>query len=101
VVVVISDASIKNQVATLIAHIHVHNSPIIKTIYQTVNVMSTEAELFVIKCGINQETYLSNINWIVIVTDSIHASRRIFDSLSYPYQIHLAAISYELREFFK
>ena len=51
--VVISDISIKNQVATLIAHIHVSNNLVIKTLYHTVNVTSTKAELFAIRCNIN------------------------------------------------
>jgi len=55
-VVVVSDASIKNQVTTLIAHVHTHDSFVIKTIYHTINVTLTEAELFTIRCGINQAT---------------------------------------------
>jgi len=45
----ISNASIKNQVATSIAHIHIHNNPVIKTLHHTVNIMSTEAKLFTIR----------------------------------------------------
>ena len=63
--------------------------------------MFTEAELFAIRCSINQGTCLSNVNWIVVVTDSIHAARRIFDSSLYSYQIHSAAIFCKLREFFE
>jgi len=51
--VVVSNASIKNQVITSITHIHTHDSPAIKTIHYTINVMSTEAKLFTIRCGIN------------------------------------------------
>jgi len=54
--IIVSDASIKNQVATSIAHIHVHNNPIIKTLYHEINVTSTEAELSAIRYGINQAT---------------------------------------------
>ena len=32
--VVVSDASIKNQVTTSIAHIHIYDSPVIKTVHQ-------------------------------------------------------------------
>lgn len=99
--VVILDASIKNQVTISIAHIHVHNSPIIKMIHQAVNVIFTKTELFAIRCGINQEIHLLNINQIVIVMDSIHAAKRIFNSSSHPYQIHLVSILYKLRKFFK
>ena len=60
-VVVVIDASIKNQVATSISHIHIHDNPVIKAIHHIVNIMSTEAELFTIRCGINQATYLPNV----------------------------------------
>ena len=61
--------------------------------------MSTEVELFAIKCGINQACGKNNIFKIVIITDSIHAAK-IFDSKSYPYQLHITAILQELRQFF-
>jgi len=52
--IVISDVSIKNHVAILISYIHLHNKPIIKTIHQAVNIITTEAELFAMWCSINQ-----------------------------------------------
>ena len=56
IAIVVSDASIKNQVTTSIAHIHIHDSPVIKTIHHAINVTSTEAKLFAIsvivqECG--------------------------------------------------
>ena len=92
--------SIKNQVATSIAHIHVYDNQVIKTLYHTVNIIFTEAELFAIRCGINQATQLANINHIVIIIDSLHAAKQIFDLLIYPHQIHSAITFRELREFF-
>jgi len=97
---VVTDTSIKNNVATSIAYIHVCDKPVIKTIHHAVNVLTTEAELFAIRCGINQATNIPDILKIVIITDSLHTSQRIFDSSVYPYQIHAAAISKELRRFF-
>ena len=94
--VVVSDTSIKDQVTTSIAHIHSFNNPIIKTHHYTINITSTEAELFVIKCGINQATQIANINHIVTIMDLLHAAQRIFDSSIYPYQIQLVIISREL-----
>ena len=99
--IVISDTSIKNSIATSILHIYSYNKPIVKTIHQAINITTTEVELFAIRCGINQAINIPNIKYIIIVTDSIHAAERIFDSLSYPYQTHSAVISMELREFFK
>ena len=52
--IVITDASIKNNIATSISHIHVANQPLIKTVHHASFVTSTEAELFAIRCGINQ-----------------------------------------------
>ena len=93
--------SIKNQVVALIAHIHIYNNPIIKTLYHAINITSTKAELFAIRCGINQVTQLVNINCIIIITDLIHAVKQIFDLLVQLYQIQLSTISGKLREFFK
>ena len=50
---VISDASIKNNIAIFISHIHIHDKPVIRMLHHTINVTSTEAELLAIRCGIN------------------------------------------------
>jgi len=47
-IIVVSDASIKNHVATLISHIYSFNKPVIKTKYRAINITTTEAELFAI-----------------------------------------------------
>ena len=52
------DTSIKNNVTSSIAHIHVHNRPVVKTLHYMVNITSTEAKFFAIRCGINQAIYL-------------------------------------------
>jgi len=98
--IVISDASINNHVAMSILYIHSYNRPVIKTIHKAVNVTTTEAKLFAIWCGINQAVGITNINHIVVIMDSLHTAKRIFDSLLHPYQIYSAAIFHELRDFF-
>ena len=98
--IVMSDVSIKNQVATSILHIHSFNKPIIKTLHRAINITTAKAELFVIHCSINQAVANHNIKYIIVITDSLHIARRIFDSLTHPYQIHSVAILSELREFF-
>ena len=97
---VITDASIKNDIATSISHIHSANCPLIKTIHHASFVMSSEAELFTIRCGINQACSLNNVSKIVVITDSIHMAKKIFDIRSHPFQIHSAAILSNLRNFF-
>ena len=86
--------------AISIAYIHIYNKPIIKTLYHTVNITSTEAELFSMRCGINQAVNIPGISKIVIIIDSIYAIKRIFDSSLRLFQIHAASISNKLREFF-
>ena len=97
---VISDVSIKNDIATSVSHIHSVNQPLIKTVHHASFVTSTEAKLFAIRCGINQACSLDYINKIIVVTDSIHVAKKIFDFGSHPYQIHLAAVLKELRSVF-
>jgi len=63
-----------------------------------VNITTTEAKLFAIRCGINQAI---SIPCIVIITNSLHTVKKIFDTSTYPYQIHSTVISQELRDFFK
>ena len=53
IILIVSDTNIRNQVTTSILHIHIHNRPVIKTLHHTVNVTSTEAELFAIRYSIN------------------------------------------------
>jgi len=82
-----SDVSIKNNVATLISHTHVYNSLIIKMIHHAVHVTSTEAELFAIRCGINQASNFDNMSKIIVVTNSTHVARKFFKPSVHPYQI--------------
>jgi len=53
IAIIALDASIKNNVTTLISHTHMYNRLITKTIYHAVHIISTEVELFTIRCGIN------------------------------------------------
>jgi len=82
-IVIISDTSIKNNIATLILHIHSNSNGIKKIIYHTVNITSTEAELFAIRCRINQAVQISEAFHIVVITDTIHSVRCIFDSTTH------------------
>ena len=87
IAIIASDVSIKNNVAMSIVHIHTHDKPLIKTIHYAVNVTSTEVELFAIRCGINQAICINNISKIIVITDSIHAVKRIFDPSIHLFQV--------------
>jgi len=99
VAIIASHVSIKNNVATSIAHIHTHDKPLIKTIHHAINITSTEAELFTIRCGINQATCINNISKIIVVTNSIYMVKRIFDLSVYPFQVQSAAVLSDLHYF--
>jgi len=97
---IVTDASIKNDIDTSVAYIHQTNVPLIKTVHHAVFVTSLEAELFAMRCRINQACSKNNILKIIVITDSIHTAKLIFDSSSHSLQSHLAAILSELRLFF-
>ena len=82
--IVVTDASIKNNIAISISHIHTHNNSITKTIYHVVHVTSTKVELFTIRCSINQALNHDVISKIIIVTDSIHAAKKSLTLLHIP-----------------
>ena len=98
--IVVFNTSIKNNIATSVSHIHICDQPLVKMVHHTAFVTSTEAELFAIRSGVSQACSKENISKIIIVTDSIHVAKKIFDTKSHPYQIHMSAILNELRQFF-
>ena len=97
--IVVLDASIKNQVTTSISHIHSFNKSVIKTLHRAINITTAEAKLFAIWYSINQVVADPNVKHIVVITNSLHIVRKIFDSSTHPYQIYSVVISMELREF--
>ena len=66
IAIVAMDASIKNDIATFISHTHILNHPLIKTLHHVTFVTSPEAELFAIRCGINQALFKENISKIIV-----------------------------------
>jgi len=46
--IIVSNTSIKNHIATSIAHIHSFKKPVVKTIHKAINITITEANLFAI-----------------------------------------------------
>ena len=99
-VLVISDASIKNNIATSISYICNSWNIFSKKIYYTMNITISEAEFFSIRCGINQAVQIPNAEHIIIITDTIPTVRHIFNLSFHPFQLHSIAISQDLRAFF-
>jgi len=74
-----------NSIAISIVYIYLLLNPIKKTIHHAVNIMSTEAELFAIRCGINQAIQIPNVIHIIVIINAIYAAHCIFNSLIYLY----------------
>ena len=49
--IVVSDASIKNQVATSILHIYSYNKPVVKTLHRAINITTTEVDFLLYVVG--------------------------------------------------
>jgi len=98
--IVVMNASIKNDIATFILHMHLANHSLTKTVHHVAFITNTEAKLFMIRCGINQAYIKENMSKIIVVTDSIYVTKMIFDIVSHPYQSHTVAILSELHRFF-
>ena len=75
IAIVATDASIKNDITTFILHTHTLNQPLIKMLHHAAFVTSAEAELFAIRCGINQASTKENISKIIVITNSIHVAK--------------------------
>jgi len=59
------------------------------------------AELFTIRCRIDQAIKLQDASKIIVITDAISIAKHIFNSSIYPYQLHSIVILKSLRDFFK
>jgi len=97
---VATNASIKNDIVTSVSHLHIANHPLVKTVHHAAFITSMEAELFTIRCGINQAYIKENMSKIIVVTNSIHAAKKVFDSKLHPFQSYTTAILSKLRHFF-
>jgi len=99
-IVIVLDASVKNNIASSISYIHFFNNLLKKTLHHAVNVIPTEAELFAIRYSINQVVQIQNVSCIIVITDIIHGAKKIFNPFMYPYQPQMIMISKDLRVFF-
>jgi len=98
--IVITDTSIKNDIAISTSYMYIANSPLIQTLHHTVFVTSIEAKLFAIRYSINQASNKKDISKIIVITDSIHTAKKIFDPSSHPFQASAVAILSDLHQFF-
>jgi len=98
-IVVVSEASIRKNIAISISHVHSFPNDIRKTIYYAINITLTKAKLSTIRCGVNQAIQIPDTTCIVIM-DFIYIAKYIFDFFIYLYQLQLITIAKNLRMFF-
>ena len=83
IAIIMTNASIKNDIAISISHTHILNHPLIKTCHHAAFITSLEAELFTIRCSINQALSKENISKIIVITNFIYVTKKIFNSSSH------------------
>jgi len=78
-VIVVSDASIRNNINISIAYIHSFSSSTKKIFYYAIDIIMTKVELFIIRYRINQAIKISDFSCIIVITNAIYIVQRIFD----------------------
>jgi len=86
-----TDASIKNNITISISHVISKYRDLSKKSHHTINITTTKAGFFIIRCGISQACQVSNVDKIIVVTDAIHAAKHIFDLSAHLFQIQSIA----------
>jgi len=81
-------------------HVHLYSNDVKKIIHYAINVISTEAELFSIRCEINQAIQIPDATHIIVITNAIHLVQHIFDFMVHSYQLQSIDITKNLRIFF-
>jgi len=71
-IVIILDASIKNNIVISITYVYLVNNPLKKTLHHIIDIMSLEVELFVLKYRINQATQIPGSSHIIIIMDVLY-----------------------------
>ena len=101
-IIIVTDTSTKRGIyAVSVAHGWQNKSLVFNLEYTALNVTSSEAEIFAIRCGINKATTLEEINQIIVIMDSIQCAQKLFDTSNHSLQGHTIATSHCLRAFFK
>lgn len=69
-------------------------------LYHAISIMSTEAELFALRCEINQVVQIPSSSYIIVITVALHMVQNFFDSSIHLYQLQTIVISKDLQNFF-
>jgi len=86
IIVIVTDASIRNNVAISITYVHFFSNSIKKMFNYAINIIITKAKLFTIRYRISQAIQVYKTSYIIVISDAIHAAQRIFDLSVHSYQ---------------
>ena len=101
-IAIIVDGGIKKlQVATAVMHIWTDNSIVRCLQVNSINVTSIEAELMAIRLGLIPAIEEENIHNIIVITNSIAATKKIFESKTDPLQNMFIPVTSEINSFFR
>ena len=101
-IVIIANRGIKkSQVATTVVHIWTNNSIVWHLQVNSINVTSIEAKLMAICLGLILAIKEENIHNIIVITDSIAAAKKIFESKTNPLQNMFILVTLAINSFFR
>jgi len=101
-IAIITDRGIKkSQVATVVAHIWTDNSIIQHLQVNSINITSIEAKLIAIHLGLIPAMEEENVHDIIVITDSIAAAKKIFESKTDPLQNMSIPVTSAINSFFR
>jgi len=97
---IIADGGVKNGSVTAISHIWHANTRIKRLQMHAMNASSTEAKIMAMCIGLEFILSMEDIKHITLITDSIHAAKKIFDTTMHPYQLLVTPLATKIYEFF-
>jgi len=101
-ITIVADIGIKkSQVATAVAHIWSENSIVQCLQANSINVTSIEAELMAIRLGLIPTMEEENVHNIIVITDSIAAAKKVFESKTDPLQNMFILVTLAIDSFFR
>jgi len=101
-IAIIADGGIKkSQVATVVAHIWSENSIVQRLQANSINITSIEAELMAIRLGLIPAMEEENIHNIIIITNSIAAAKKVFESKTDSLQNMFILVTLAIDSFFR
>ena len=101
-IAIIADRGVKkSQVAIAVAHIWSDNSIVQYLQANSINVTSIEAELMAIHLGLIPTMEEENVHNIIVITDSIAAAKKVFESKTDPLQNMFIPVTLAINSLFK